>query len=102
VQAAFIQGADASITQAISFPKTGTYTLIITAASRGGPWNQQLQVVNVTIDGASVGTFTPSSPSSQTFTLTFNATAGSHPLSIRGTVAADATAFIDDVVMIGP
>jgi hypothetical protein len=101
-QVAFIQKADSAISQTLSFPSAGTYTLILSAASRGGPYNQQLQVVNVYIDGNFAGAFTPSGTNYQTVTLTFNVLAGSHQLSFRGTVAADATAFIDDVVIIGP
>ena len=103
VQAAFLQSADATIAQMFSsYAKTGYYTLVISAASRGGPSNQKLQVVNVAVDGSNVGTFTPSGTSYETFTFPFYATAGTHTLSFRGTVTADATALIDDVVIIGP
>jgi hypothetical protein len=103
MQVAFLQTADAVIAQTLSFAQTGTYTLVFSSASRGGgPLTRQLQVVNVYIDGTSVGTFSPSSTSYETFTLPFNTTAGSHVLSFHGTVAADATAFIDDVVILEP
>ena len=102
VQAAFIQSANASIAQQISFAQTGYYTLVLSAASRGGPSNLQLQAVNATIDGSSVGTFTPNSTSYETFTFPFYATAGSHTLRLQGTVWGDSTTLFDDVVIIGP
>jgi len=102
VQAAFIQSANASIAQQISFAQTGYYTLVLSAASRGGPSNLQLQAVNATIDGSSVGTFTPSSASYETFAFPFYATAGLHTLRLQGTVWGDSTTLFDDVVIIGP
>jgi len=101
-QVAFLQQADSAISQTLSFATAGTYSLVVSAASRGGPYNQKLQIVHAWLDGKDIGTFSPSATSYQTTTLTFAATAGSHVLSFRGSVAADATAFIDDIVIIGP
>ena len=101
-QVAFLQQADSAISQTLSFATAGTYSLVVSAASRGGPYNQKLQIVHAWLDGKDIGTFSPSATSYQTTTLTFAATAGSHVLSFRGSVAADSTAFIDDIVIIGP
>jgi hypothetical protein len=102
-QVAFLQTANAVIAQTLSFPSNGNYTLVLAAASRGGPYNQQLQTVNVYLDGNYAGSFTPTSTTYQTVTLSLNnVAAGSHQLSFQGTVAVDSTAFIDNLALIGP
>ncbi|MFT3782565.1 MAG: hypothetical protein QM790_11175 [Nibricoccus sp.] len=101
-QVAFLQGATANVSQAITFNATGTHSLVVSAAKRGGQWNVAVQVVNVCIDGTVVGSFTPQNTSYETFTIPFSTAAGQHTLSFVGSVNADATALIDDVVIIGP
>jgi len=101
-QVAFLQGASAVVSQSLNFAASGTYNLVISIASRGGQWNVAQQVVSVYLDGNQAGTFAPNSTSYQTYSVAFSAAAGTHVLSFRGTVDADSTALIDDVVIIGP
>jgi hypothetical protein len=101
-QVAFLRGASAAFSQTLSFSTAGTCTMVLSAARQGGSSNQTLQVVNVYLDGNQIGTFTPSDTDYQTFTLSFNVTTGPRVLSFRGVTNADATAFIDDIVIIGP
>lgn len=99
-QVAFVQYNTSSISQTLNFPSSGNYTLTVKAALRGR-WNAGSQTVQVTVDGAVVGSFTPASTSYQTFTIPFTASQGDHQIAFKGTSTADATALIDDVVIKG-
>jgi len=101
-QAAFIQGENGVVSQSLAFASSGHFSLVLSAASRGGPWNKGDQVVEVLLDGTVIGSFSPTSTSYQSFSLSFATTAGDHVLSFQGTVSVDATALIDDIVIIGP
>jgi hypothetical protein len=101
-QVAFLRGASAAFSQTLSFSTAGTCTMVLSAACRGGSSNQALPAVSVYLDENLIGAFTPSDTNYQTFTLSFNVTTGTHVLSFRGATNGDATAFIDDIVIIGP
>jgi hypothetical protein len=109
-QVGFIQGADSSISQAISGWKAGKlYTLTMSVAQRtfgcgvfssgAGCGPQNLEVL---LDGVVIGTFTASSGTyTDMSTKPFAASAGSHTLTIKGLntvpgyAGQDNTAFID-------
>ena len=98
VQVAFLQGTG-SFTQNVAGWAAGSYVLTFKATQRGnfGVSKQNLEVL---IDGKVVGTFTPSSPSYQTYsTVVFTVIAGAHTITFQGLDSAggDNTAFIDDV-----
>ncbi len=99
VQTAFLQGGSvSSISQSVTFPAAGNYTLTFQAARR----YNQAQPLQFSVDGANVGaTITPASSSFQTFTLNFTVSAaGTHTLKLATTDAAeDVTTFVDQVVL---
>ena len=99
VQVGYLQLGDAVISQSLSFPTAGTFTVQFLSAQRQN-FNHGGQSFIVEIDGAPEGTITPAgityaSYSSQAFTVT----GGSHTLSFVATNphGADNTAFIDAV-----
>ena len=97
IDVAFLQNKG-SLSQAVVTQAAGTYTLSFSAAQRGngGTSTQSIQVL---VDGAWVGTFTPSGTSYQAFTTTpFAVTAGSHTITFQGlNLSGDNTAFLDGV-----
>jgi hypothetical protein len=98
-QVAFLQSNNSAISQTLSFPSAGTYTLSLAAAQRGN-WNMAAQVAAVYLDGTLVGTFSPSGTSYQTFTIAVPAAQGSHKLSITGVTPNDSTLFLDHVSVV--
>ncbi len=103
VQTAFLQGytggPPATISQSINFPAAGNYTLTFQAARRYG----QVQPIQVSIDGANVGSpLTPAGNGFQTFTVTFAVnSAGNHTLMLATTSSAvDVTTFVDQVSLV--
>ena len=96
-QVGFLQ-ATGSITEPFNATTTGSYHFSFQAAQRSYPVEVP-QTVQVLIDGVVVGNLTPSATSYQSLsTSSFLLTAGSHTLSLRGTVASgNATAFIDSI-----
>jgi hypothetical protein len=97
-QVAFLQGADGTISQSVTFV-AGTYAVHFLAAQRG-TFNQGGQTFRVLVDGNVVGTFTPSSASYAVYkTAAFTVTAGPHTLTFEGQNPKDGdnTAFIDMV-----
>jgi PKD repeat protein len=95
-QVAFVQTNDGVISQSLSFPQTGSYTLTLMAAQRGN-WNQGSQTVQVYLDNVLIGSVAPNGTTYQSFSIPFTATQGAHTLSFRGTTAADSTAFLDKI-----
>jgi hypothetical protein len=90
------------MSQTINVPAAGQYTVSFQAAGRGNYGNGALPF-DVTMDGAVLGTFTPSSLtafntySTSAFTIS---SAGSHILAFVGhNVSTDHTSFIDLVAM---
>ncbi|QOV91287.1 hypothetical protein [Humisphaera borealis] len=97
-QVAFLQVANAVVSQSITGWSSGTYRVSFQAAARAGlGGTMDCQVL---IDGQVVGTFTPSTTSYQAFTTsTFTVVAGSHTLQFKGinTPGGDQTVFLDSV-----
>jgi hypothetical protein len=112
VQVAFLQSYSGpgypagSFSQSISGFSAGTYTFSFLSSQRENYGTASNQTVNVTVDGNSVGLFTPS-PALTTYqsfiTIPTFLTAGSHTLQFAGTVPAnsgiDSTAFVDEVTV---
>jgi len=98
-QTAFLQGFAngvlGSLSQSVSFPAAGTYVVTFLASRRQG----QLQPVQVSVDGASVGT--PISPADSNFQSYTSASftvsaAGSHTVSLSATDnSSDLSTFVD-------
>ena len=95
-----VKGDDSSqISETIYFPNAGSYTIALQAAQRasGG------QPFNVTLDGATIGTITPTSTnfapySSNIFTV---ATPGNHTVAfVSAGTSGDETDFISDVSVV--
>jgi lysophospholipase L1-like esterase len=103
-QAAFIQGTG-YFSQSVTFKTAGTYVLRFRSEGRsdGG---DGAETITTSIDGNSVGTFTPSTAGWSLFTSDpFTVTAGVHDLTFTGTVpfsTSDRTSFIDDVQIVTP
>ena len=89
-----------SISQAVAGWVAGTYQINFDAAQRGaGNSDQDFQVM---VDGVSVGTFTPSGTSYNSYsTATFTVTAGTHTIVFQGLddAGGDNTAFLDAVTV---
>jgi hypothetical protein len=95
-QVAFLQ-TTGSFSQALNLA-AGTYRVGFTAAQRGNGGGRE--DFRVTVDGNSVGTFTPATTSYATLTTAvFTVTAGSHTIAFQGldTAGGDNTAFIDAI-----
>jgi hypothetical protein len=103
-QVAFIKDTSA-ISQVVSL-NAGTYNLSVLAAQRIN-YQTQPQVVEVLIDGASVGTFQPNTPIAPATTTAyssfqtsnFTVTQGTHTVELLGLApnTADSTVFVDEV-----
>jgi len=98
-QTAFLQGYPAglslgSISQSINFP-AGTFTASFQAARRG----DQIQPIQVSVDGNVVGTYTPASNSFGLITTApFTVPAGLHKLTFAATDNTDdKSSFLEDV-----
>ncbi|PWJ45168.1 Beta-glucanase, GH16 family [Quadrisphaera granulorum] len=95
-QTAFLQGNGSlgSMTQTPTWA-AGTYTLTFQAARR---WNS-IQPIVVTINGTTVGTYTPTSSSFTTITTAkFTVRAGTQKLTLSATdPTGDRTTFIDNI-----
>jgi subtilase family serine protease len=97
-QVAFLQGTG-SLSQSVAGWAAGNYVLTFQAAQRGN-FQASRQDFNVLIDGAVVGSFTPSGTSYQGYsTAAFTVTAGAHTIAFQGLDSAggDNTAFVDAV-----
>ena len=97
-QVAFLQ-TTGSLSQSASFWDAGSYVITFDAAQRRN-YQASHQNFNVLVDGAVMGTFTPSGTAYQGYiTATFTVTAGAHTIAFQGldTAGGDNTAFIDDV-----
>jgi hypothetical protein len=96
-QSAFLQRAGSSIKQTAQID-AGAYTLTFKAIQRAN-WQHGTQVIDVRLDGGSIGTFTPGgSWGTASMPLTI-AASGPHELAFFGVGSGgdDFTAFIDDV-----
>ncbi|MDB5294678.1 MAG: conserved repeat domain protein, partial [Phycisphaerales bacterium] len=98
-QAAFIQ-IDGSVSQAVAGMAAGRYVVTLQAAQRSfGGGNVNAQTIDVRVDGASVGSFTPAGADYESdATAAFDLPAGDHTVSIVGLnpLGGDNTAFVDD------
>jgi hypothetical protein len=96
VQTAFLQGGGGlgSISQSVTF-SAGAYTMSFDAAMRSG----QTQPIKVSVDGTSVGTYTPSSNNFGLITTApFTVSAGSHTITLAATDSTgDKSSFVDAV-----
>ncbi|MBL8797111.1 MAG: hypothetical protein JNM56_24635 [Planctomycetia bacterium] len=98
-QVGFLQGDASAISQSVSFT-AGTYTLSFFAAQRGNYQPGGAQTIEVRIDGALVGTFTPSGSGYESLTTdALTVTAGAHTVEFLGLTSGDSTAFIDQVTV---
>jgi hypothetical protein len=98
-QVAFLQDGG-SVTQAVTLA-AGSYSLAFLAAQRGNYQPGGPQTVEVLIDGAVVARVTPASTAYAAYTTAaFAVPAGPHTVTLRGTAAGDATAFLDDIRLI--
>jgi hypothetical protein len=99
-QAALVQGGGATIAQSVPGWQTGTsYTLTVDAAQRSFH-GTNTQSVRVLLDGAALGTITPTGTGYAPYTVgPFTTTAGAHTLSFAGLnpQGGDNTAFLDNV-----
>lgn len=98
-QVGFLQAGGSSISQTVSLA-AGTYTVGFSAAQRV-QWQTTRQDFSVSVDGTSVGTFTPPSDGSYNAytTASFTVATGTHTVTFTGldTAGGDNTAFIDNV-----
>jgi hypothetical protein len=100
-QAAFLQNANSSVSQAVGGFVAGSYTLTFYLGSRydSGGGDDGDQTVAALIDGGVIGTwaltsFTPFTLETASFTID---TTGSHSLEFMGLNPGDHTAFLSDV-----
>ena len=94
-QAAYLQQTG-YFQQSFSFPTTGTYTFMFSAAQRSG----NTQSFDVIVDATTMGTITPSSTSYSGYSVSIaGLTAGTHTIKFLGKSTADNTAFIDNVTI---
>jgi hypothetical protein len=97
-QVAFLQGGSSSSISQSVYLDAGTYTLSFLAAQRAG--QSSYQEFDVCVDGAEVGTITPSSTSYGSYaSSSFTVAAGLHTISFVAVdpQGGDNTAFIDGV-----
>ena len=100
-QVAFLQ-ATGSFSQSVTLA-AGTYSLSFSAAQRAN-FQSSSQTIQVQVDGAAVGTFTPAGTNYAAYnTASFTVTAGSHTIRFVGLDpdGQDNTAFIDQVSLFG-
>jgi predicted RecA/RadA family phage recombinase/DNA-directed RNA polymerase subunit K/omega len=98
VQAAFIQGTG-SVSQSV-YLDAGAYGLSFPAAQRAGVNQAHYQELEVLVDGAAVGTVTPTSAAYAWYeTPSFTVSAGTHTIQFLGMnpLGGDNTAFVDEV-----
>ncbi len=100
-QAAFLQDANSSVSQAVGGFTAGSYTLSFYLGSRyaSGGGDDGNQTVEALIDGGVIGTwaltsFTPFTLETASFTVS---TDGSHTLDFKGLNPGDHTAFLSEV-----
>mgnify|MGYP000598444925 CR=1 FL=1 len=98
VQTAFISNAG-TISQTVTFPAAGSYTVSFQAAKRT-TWGGT-ESFDVYYDTTVIGSFTPSSGSFTSFTTrSFTATKGSHMIKFVGTnTVGDNTDFLDAITI---
>jgi hypothetical protein len=97
-QVAFLQNAG-SLTQAVSVA-AGSYAVSFRAAQRGNFNPGGNQTVRVMVDGAVVGTLTPSGTGYEFYeTAAFALAAGTRTLRLEGLGSGDSTAFVDDILL---
>jgi hypothetical protein len=100
IQAAFIQasGNAGTISQAVSITNSGSYALAFQSAMRPG---YPQYPFTVTVDGSTVGSFTPSSTSfTQFMTSSFTLSSGVHTIAFVGSASSvDESDFIDMVIL---
>jgi endoglucanase len=105
VQTAFLQhgtsNGNGTISQSISFPSTGTYSVTFRAALRSWTTTSTKMSFKVMIDNTVVGNFTPTSTQFSVFnTAPTRVNAGNHVLSFVGTSPTpDTSDFIDSVAV---
>jgi hypothetical protein len=100
-QVAFVQGGS-SMSQSL-YLDAGTYTLSLDAAQRAG--QKHYQEIEVLLDGAAVGTITPTGTSYGSYqTQNFTVAAGTHSIGFVGLnpLGGDNTAFLDLVTVTDP
>ena len=103
-QGAFIQGTG-YFSQSVTFKSAGTYVIRFRAEGRsdGG---DGAETIAASVDGNSLGTFTPMITGWTLFTsYPFAVTSGVHDITFAGTVpfsTSDRTSFIDDVQIVTP
>jgi hypothetical protein len=98
-QVAFIQGGGASMSQSV-YLEAGAYSLTLQAAQRA--INKYAQEIEVLVDGAQVGTFTPNSIGYGWYqSSNFSVTTGMHTIGFVGLnpQGGDNTAFIDNLTI---
>jgi lysophospholipase L1-like esterase len=107
-QAAFIQGTG-QFSQPVTFNTAGTYVIRFRACGLGSAsGGAGAETIAVSVDGNSLGTFTPGTTATQWTLFTsnpFNVAAGVHVLAFAGTVPytqSERTSFIDDVQIVTP
>ena len=98
-QVAFIQNQGA-ISQTAMVTTGGNFQINLFVAHRAN--YNTLQTLNVTVDGVSVGKFTPTSSTYQALsTAKFNLAAGPHTITFQGlNSSGDATDFVDGVSIV--
>ena len=99
-QVAFLQGTG-SFSQTVAGWAAGSYVITFDAAQRGN-FQASRQNFKVLVDGAVVGTFTPSGTAYQGYiTAAFTVAAGSHTIAFQGldTAGGDNSAFVDSVTL---
>lgn len=88
-----------TISQTISFPSGGNYTLRFIAQGRSD--NDGSNPIKVTLDGVQIGLVTPSGLQYETFNMPFTVTAGDHIIQFAGmNTAGDRATFIDAVEIV--
>jgi len=103
-QAAFIQGTG-QFSQSVTFKSAGMNVIRFRAEGRSNG-GAGAETIAVSVDGNSLGTFTPLSAGWTLFTSSsFTVTGGVHVITFAGTVpksTSDRTSFIDDVQIVTP
>lgn len=93
LQVGFVQG-DSRISQKVT-TGTGPYALTFYAAQSAN--NPSPQTLKVFVDGALVGTVTPSGKSYEPFSIRFDKGPGTHTIAFQGTQADGSTVLLDAV-----
>jgi len=100
-QVGFLQGINSQITQTASIP-AGQYTLSLRAAQRGN-YQFGTQIVQVQVDGVTVGQYQPPGTAYGTYQISaFTiASSGNHTIALIGVgTGGDFTGFIDNVSVV--